>query len=64
MRIAQGIKGIRKFKEENKAGWHVFINGAYIGYNGATVLDIFGSLGAEFVFTQWAGNTLHFTVSA
>ncbi len=40
MKVAKGIKGIRKFLAENRKGWHVTIDDEYIDYFDETVLQI------------------------
>ncbi len=66
MKIQPGLAGIRKFRNDNadKAGWHIFVDGAYMGFNGGTVSALFEDFPATFTFTGWGGNTLHFTTQS
>jgi hypothetical protein len=61
MEIANGIEGIRKYLSENKSGWQVFINDAYVEYSEDTLTYIIKKWSAEdYRLICIAGNTLHF----
>jgi hypothetical protein len=40
MRIAKGIKGIRKTINENKSGWHIYSTENHLGYHSQTFIQL------------------------
>lgn len=64
MKIATGIKGIRKFLADNNSGWHVMIDDRYVAYVSMTVADVFETFDdMGLTFVGWAGNGVHFTTN-
>lgn len=57
MRHAKGLQGIRKFTAENRAGWHVWIDGEYTRYHEETVSQIAEKYPTT-ILVGWTGNGL------
>lgn len=68
--IARGLKGIRKFLNDNPSNWHLIVNGKYVEYLEMTFAEVCAYMENEssykpshIEFTGWFGNTLQFNVT-
>lgn len=64
MQIAKGIEGIRRHRNENRDGWHIFLDGKNDGFSVLSLNEIIAEYDGSWTLTQITGNILWIATGA